>query len=189
MTGSTTRSSFRTPERYGWLPQFLHWSLASVVMLLLGVSAAFLVPGVVPSKLRGLHQSLGLTLWGLEMLLLLWRVFGHAPGPESSRFSWQIATSSMVGVVLYALLSVVPPIGYLAASLRGDRVLLLGTTSLPALPLPVRIDWMLWLAGSHRILAWCLLACLVIHVGIALYHHLVVRDRMLRRMLPRWLRR
>jgi len=54
--------------------------------------------------------------------------------------------------------------------------------------LPARVDWTLRLAGNHRILAWCLLACRVIHFGVALDHDLVVRERMLRRMLPRWSR-
>jgi len=131
MTTPTTRSSFRTPERYGGLPQVLHWNLVLVVTLLLGVSATTLVPGIVQSKLRGLHQSLGLTLWVLGMLLLAWRVFGRAPGPESSRFSWQIAASRMVGVLLYGLLIVLPPLGYLAASLRGG-----GSSCWEAFPCP-----------------------------------------------------
>lgn len=160
-----------------------------VVTLLLGVSAASLVPGVVQPKLRALHQSLGLSLWVLGILLLVWRVLGRAPGPESTRFSWQVAASRMVGVLLYGLLILLPPLGYLAASLRGDRVQLLGSISLPGVALPARVDWIVWLAGSHRILAWCFLACLFIHVGIALYHHFVVRDRTLQRMLPRWSRR
>ncbi len=159
------------------------------MLLLLCVAAASLAPGFAQPKLRALHQSLGLLLWILGALLLAWRGFGRAPRPEPTRFSWQIAASRVVTVSLHALLVVLPLLGYIAASIRGDRIQLLGTLSVPGLPVPARSEWMLWLAAGHRILAWCFLACLFVHVGVALYHHFVVRDRMLERMLPRWSRR
>ncbi len=180
--------AIRPPDRFGWLPQLLHWSLALVVMIQLGVSAATLMGGSVLPQLRGLHQGLGLVLWLLAMLLVLWRIYGRSPRPEATRFTWQIATSRIVSTALYALLLVLPPLGYLAASMTASRVRLPGTLSMPSMPLPPNAELALWIAATHRLLAWSFLACVVIHLGIALYHHLVVRDRMLERMLPPWSR-
>ena len=189
MTAPRPRSSPRVPERFGWLPQLLHWSLALVVMMLIGVIAASLVPGSSQSRLRDLHQGLGLALWGLALLFVLWRMFGRAPRPEPTRFGWQVAASRVVGVALHAFLLVLPPLGYLAASTTGPQVRLFGTFFIPAIAMPPRAELAVWLATSHRILAWSFLAGVFIHVGVALYHHLIVRDRMLERMLPPWSRR
>ena len=94
--------------------------------------------------------------------------------------------SRVIGFALHAFLLVLPPLGYLAASTMGSQVRLFGTLALPAIAMPPRAELAIWLATAHRILAWSFLACTVIHVGVVLYHHLVVRDRMLRRMLPPW---
>ena len=176
--------AFRPPDRFGWLPQLLHWSLALVVMIQLGVSAASLVPGLLQPPLRGLHQTLGLALWILALLLVVWRIYGRYPRPEATRFPWQIAASRIVSTALYALLLVLPPLGYLAASMTASRVRLFGKLSMPSVPLLPHAELALWIATTHRLLAWGFLACILIHLGMALYHHLVVRDRMLERMLP-----
>ena len=55
--------------------------------------------------------------------------------------------------------------------------------TLPALAAP-RARWALAAGDIHALMMWILLGLVVLHAAAALYHHLVRKDAVLRRMLP-----
>lgn len=130
------------------------------------------------------HQSLGAMVWLITLVRLWGRRYLVEATPEESQFRWQVLLSGMMHGVLYSLLIVMPLLGYLGASFLRQPATFLGLIAIPAPPLP---DWAaagVGLLAIHRVLAWALLLLLIVHVGIALYHHFVARDRTLLRMLP-----
>ncbi|BAN27621.1 cytochrome B561 (plasmid) [Caballeronia insecticola] len=91
--------------------------------------------------------------------------------------------AGLTHIALYALLIVLPLMGWANASSRDWPVALFARIPLPYLSSPgsrfghALGDW-------HANLAWVLLALVVLHVCAAIYHHLVLRDGTLIRMLP-----
>ena len=83
----------------------------------------------------------------------------------------------------YAVLLVLPVLGWAAASADGARVHLAGLVPLPML-VPKDDPFGKLMQLVHPTLALCLLALVALHVTGALYHALVKRDGVVGRMLP-----
>jgi len=84
---------------------------------------------------------------------------------------------------LYALLFVLPVLGWMNASWRGMPMVMFGY-ELPKL-MPTRTPGWGWTGDAHTVLACYLTLTLVaLHVATALYHYFVRRDGVLQRMLP-----
>lgn len=161
----------------------LHWGLTLVVFaLVFTVIASMLAPSPRP-VLRGWHHGLGLAIWPGAAILLFWRVYyGRRLAPEPTLFAWQRATMRLLNGLLYGLLLILPPLGFLAASGQSAWVRVFGGSFLPGVVQSASAA--IFVLGLHRVLAWTFLAVLTLHVGIAIYHHTVLRDRLLRRILP-----
>ena len=89
-----------------------------------------------------------------------------------------------VGVALYALILVMALLGWAATDYRGWPVKIFGLVPLPALARKGD-SWAHTAGDIHTVLVNVLLALVVLHVGAALYHQFVVRDGVMKRMLPR----
>jgi len=85
--------------------------------------------------------------------------------------------------LLYALLFVLPVLGWLNASWRGFPVIMFGL-ELPKL-LATRAPGWGWTGDVHALLAtYGLLTLVGLHVAATLYHYFIRRDGVLQRMLP-----
>jgi cytochrome b561 len=84
---------------------------------------------------------------------------------------------------LYLLLIALPLMGWANASSRGWPVALAGLIPLPSLS-PVGSPVGHALGDWHQVFAWVLLVLIGLHVVAALFHHFILRDGTLRRMLP-----
>jgi cytochrome b561 len=172
------------PSAYTAGAKVLHW------LIFLLVAAQFAVAWLMPhigrnTRVEGLvalHFSLGLVI--LAVMLARWAhrlrhpVALEMPGAPD----WERWTAHWTHLAIYALLIVGPPLGWAAASARSLPVLLFGMR-LPDIAAP-RARWGLVAGDVHTWLMWTLLALVVLHALAALYHHLVRRDGVLRRMLP-----
>jgi cytochrome b561 len=90
--------------------------------------------------------------------------------------------AGLTHVALYALLLTLPLLGWALSSAEGKPVHLFGLT-LPAL-VSADEDLADTLQAWHLNAAWVLLGLVSLHVAAALWHHFVLRDEVLRRMLP-----
>lgn len=161
----------------------LHWVLALVVFALVFVVIATLLAPSPRPILRGWHHGLGLAAWPVTAILLSWRLYlGSRLAPEPTLFAWQRMILRMLRGLIYGLLLILPPLGYLAASGQSAWVRVFSGSFLPGVVQSASAA--AFVLGLHRTLAWTFLAALALHVGIALYHHTVLRDRLLRRILP-----
>ena len=86
--------------------------------------------------------------------------------------------------LLYLLLVVVPLLGWINASYRGMPVTFFGLVHVPPLIGTHAAGWG-WTGDTHVLIAeYGILSLLGLHVGAALYHYFIRRDRVLQRMLP-----
>lgn len=178
-------SESRMP-RYTRTAVWLHWLMAVLIAaaFALGLTVASL-PGLSPSKLRlvAFHKWIGVTVFLLAGLRLLWRL-RHTPPPlPDSVPTWQQKASQAVHVFLYLLFFAIPISGYFYSLSAGVPVVLFGLVPLPVLIEP-NAELKPLLRSLHFWLNMTLLLSVAVHVLAALKHHLVDRDQVLQRMLP-----
>jgi cytochrome b561 len=164
----------------------LHWTI--VALLIVQFIAAWTMPDIKrdtkPDTLINLHISVGVLILFVAVLRLTWRAGHPEPPPEDGLPPWQVQSARAVHWLLYALLFVLPVLGWLNASWRGFPVLMFGL-ELPKL-LATRTSGWGWTGDVHALLAtYGLLTLVGLHVAAALYHYFIRRDGVLQRMLPR----
>ena len=176
-----------TKMRYGALTQAFHWVTAIVVLV------AFIYgPGgseqrvYLPSRDfdRQLHETLGLCVFALTLLRILWKKFDTAPSVEPQA-KWMEVTSKAVQSALYLLLLLVPLTAVAGAWLEGHPLTLLGGV-LIAPPVGVSHALGASIATLHTWLGDAILWIAGLHALAAIYHHGVLKDQVLNAMLPTW---
>lgn len=164
------------PDRFGLPSRLIHWTIAALVGL------AWLSGQVAEGGFgRGLHMGLGALVLGASLLRLLWRVVNRAPPTPPGTPDWQAKAAVAGHLALYALTLAVPLAGLFDRWARGRPVSLFGILPVPAPFTPP--FGRLW-GEVHELAANLLLLVVALHVAAALWHHLILRDGVLRRMLP-----
>ena len=172
--------------RYTATAKWLHWIVAALVIANLALGLWMVdLPGITPTKLRSFnwHKWVGVTVFMLATLRLLWRLGHAAPPLPAGMREWERRGAQAAHVLLYALLFALPLSGYFYSLSTGYPVVLFGMLPLPVLMGPDPVLKPL-LVGLHHVLAWAMLVLVALHAVAALKHHLVERDDVLRRMLP-----
>ena len=164
--------------------QALHWLTALLVLIAFfyapaGSEAVVFRPG--RNFDRELHETLGLWIFALTVLRLLWRVDTPRP-PRPPGPLWMEIAGRVSHCSLYALLLALPLTAVAGSWFAGHPLTVFAGDILPALPLAHETgmallevhgwlgDAIMWLAG--------------LHAGAAIYHHCALKDDVLRSMLP-----
>lgn len=183
------------PQRYNGLAITLHW----LVAILIGANLVLIwsVNSVPDSYVRPMvdtHKSIGITVLGLAVLRLLWRL-AHAPPPLPTTYQlWERRLSHWAHIGLYVLIFAMPLSGWMHDSAWKDAathpMYLFGTVPWP------RIGWIMdldpatkeYLHGvfgkTHERLGKLLYIFVVAHIIGALKHQFFDREQELQRMLP-----
>jgi cytochrome b561 len=173
--------------KYSPTSQSFHWLTAILVL------AAFVYgPGGSEQRIysagmdfeRHLHETLGMAVFGISLLRMMWKFFVTRPQPIALA-RWMEISSKAVQGFLYLLLLAVPLTAVFGAWLEGHPVVLLtGQTFGPQLTASHTMgaqiseihgwlgDAILWLAGAHA--------------AAAIYHQIALKDAVLVSMLPSW---
>jgi cytochrome b561 len=170
---------------YGPTAKLLHWVI--VALLVVQYAVAWSMEGVdegssaAATPMHGLHVSLGVTIFALALLRLIWRQTHPVPEyPDLPK--WQHYSARVTHALLYALIVTMPVLGVLALSGEATEAQLFGVLRLS---LPVVPDALVELSEeAHEVLGIGLLTVIALHVAAALYHFVIIRDRVLQRMLP-----
>lgn len=173
-------------HHYGWLTITVHWLSALLVFAIFGigfymVDLSYYDKGY--HELPKLHVSLGLLLAALLILRILWRASQRGnPKPLPSHGRGIRLAAAATKHLLYLLMTVMVFSGYLINTAKGDPAQFFDLFGVPA-------TWQLDsdgvdLAGEiHEIAAWLLVLLAIAHASAALWHHFVIRDRTLLRMV------
>jgi cytochrome b561 len=166
----------------------LHWGIAALVFTAAPVAVIMVALPFTRLLLKFVlyqaHKTIGLTvlLLAAVQLALHWR--RGRPPPDPALPPWQRRAAAAMHAVLFALLLVVPLLGYLTAAAAPIRIptLFLGVVPVPHVIGPDAALFAL-LRRVHLVLALTLVALAVGHAAMALHHHFrgrAVLARMLR---------
>jgi cytochrome b561 len=183
------------PARYTGVAIALHW----LVAVLIGGNLVLVWfvddwPKDWTRPVIDLHKSIGITVLGLALLRLLWRV-GHPPPPPPpgySRLERLAALAAHLG--LYVLILSIPLSGWLHDSAWKDApthpMSLYGLVPWPrigaimTLPADQKEALHKSFFALHQWLAYGLYGLFALHVAGALKHQFIDREPELQRMLP-----
>lgn len=172
--------------RYSTPMMALHWI---TVILVVAAYALMEFKGIFPkgSLERGLmktiHFSVGGTILAVALLRLVLHFTSRIPAITPQPPRWQHRIGHLMHWILYAMLVVLPITGWLTLNGAGDTVHIWGLP-LPDLMGPNK-DLSRTLKDLHETIAAAGYWLVGLHALAALYHHYLVKDDTLRRMLPR----
>lgn len=161
--------------RFVPLARLLHWLMAALLLSQLLVGVAMMASLALRPPLIALHRPLGLALLVLVLLRLCVRRRHPPPALPADLPRWQAAAARASHLLLYALMLVLPLLGWALSSAAGNVVVLPGDVALPAIA-PHDPVLYAWLRAAHGLLAWLLLATVLGHVAAALHHAWIRRD-------------
>jgi cytochrome b561 len=183
--GQTTAGTQRTP--FDGVTVGLHWITVLLVLALFATAWLHAVAEEQRSDftplLLHLHRSTGVTVWTLTALRLTWRFTWARLPPFPAHMTVTHRTGVTLGEYgLYALLLGQPVTGLLTTLFAGRSFLLFAWEIPPLFP---RDDAIRTAFHSiHEIGAWTLAILVAGHAGMALFHHIVLRDDVLACMAP-----
>jgi cytochrome b561 len=178
-------AAFSTRVRYGAVAQFFHWATTILVVatFVYGPGGSELrVYSLAKDFDRQLHETLGMGVLAIALIRLAWRAFDAAPD-DPPMPPWMRLSSKVVHVMIYVLLLAIPLTAISGAWFEGLPLTLLGNVRIGP-PLTEAHDVGSAIASIHTWLGDAILWVAGLHAAAALYHHFVLRDGVLRSMVP-----
>lgn len=173
-------------QDYGSGAKVFHWLTALLMAgsFILAFIMVELPIGPLKIDLYNWHKTIGLTILGLAVLRLAWRLRHPAPPLPAGMVAWERWASQATHVALYLFLFSQPLVGLVMSWASGFPTILFDSFTLPS---PIAANQALYdaLSAVHFWSAWAMLTLIALHAGAALRHHFVKKDDVLRRMLPR----
>ena len=169
---------------YGWPARLLHWVIVVLII------AQFVLANMAESAdsrmdmfiLFARHKSIGITIFALALVRLIWRLINEQPELPMRMPPWQRLVSKSTHWLLYALIFALPITGLLGSAASNFPVTWFGFFTLPALIGPDEALADIF-HEVHEICAFALAMVASLHLLAALKHHFFNRDEVLRRMI------
>jgi cytochrome b561 len=160
----------------------LHWMTALLVAALwtIGQTIDFAPKGAARVDYRSIHMTLGIILCAVLIVRLVWRTTQGGMLPALQQ-GVMLVVARATHWLLYALLLTTVTLGVLNVWAQGDSVYNLVTV--PQWH-PGDRPFIHQIGGWHALAANAVLIVAGLHSAAALFHHFVLRDATLRRMLP-----
>ena len=161
----------------------LHWATAFLVIANFALAQTwdwFVKP--TRGLMEDTHMSFGVLLTLVVVARIVWRLM---PGHQVSSLEagWMRLASKATHYLLYALLVAEAGLGFAFRWGAGRPMEFFGAGIPPLIgemARPLRRE----LREFHEWIGWAIIAVALLHALAALYHHYVLKDRVLRRMLP-----
>jgi cytochrome b561 len=160
----------------------LHWTLAILIATLVAVGWYMMANEKQPGSERyfNLHKSVGIVVFALVLLRIVWRLTHKPAALPPSVPGWEVTASLLAQRVLYACMFLLPIIGFIGASYSEEGIRFFGLQ----LPRIVAADHDVSerFFGIHVVLAWTMVAIIVLHAAGGLKHLLLDKDGVFQRM-------
>ena len=163
--------------------RFLHWLTAALVLTMLGIGVAMVASLANYHALVSLHRPLGILILLVVVIRYVNRRFSSLPPFPNTMSAEERVVASASEMLFYALLFLLPLVGWGMLSAARYPIVLFGSLHLfPILPHSAMLYALL--RKTHTLLAYLLFLMFLAHFGAILFHTLVVRDGLFTRMAP-----
>ena len=161
----------------------LHWTTAVLVVLQFALGQTW---GWFARPTHHLmvvtHMSFGIILTVVVLTRIVWR-FGLGHQKSSLESEWVLVASKSVHYLLYMLLLAEAVLGFLSRW-EGNQAMSFFGLQIPSPYIGSGKQVAHQLQNVHNWVGWAIIVLAAGHAAAALYHHYVLKDRVLERMLP-----
>ena len=170
-------------KKYNIIVRLLHWVTALLVIGLFSLGWWMVDLGYYNDWYKTapyIHKSVGLCLFALTLLRVVWKLLTDHPEIEGEK--WEIQAAKVAHFTLYILLFSLFISGYLISTADGRSIAVFNWFSVPGFG--SFIENQEDLAGViHYYLAYTLIGLAALHALAALKHHFINKDDTLKKML------
>jgi len=174
-------------EAQGYSPaaRVFHWLTAALVLTMIPIGIAMANADLGPAvedPLYHIHRSLGALVLVITAGRLIYRLRNPAPPLPVDMPALQKVAALVTHWGLYVLLIVQPLVGWIATSAYRAPTLFFWLFELPPI-WPEDRPFSEAMFSIHRGMGILVAALICVHIAAALYHHFILRDRVLNRMV------
>lgn len=169
-----------TPVRYGAVAIALHWLTAALIagQLAGGFVAARSDAAQTKLAILRIHAPIGIIVLGLTLFRIAWWIFAdRKPSPVAGLSPTQALAARAVHALSYVAILGLALSGLALMAMSGAGGTLFGDGARPLPNFPAFAPF-----SAHAAAAAFLVALLALHIGAALHHQFIRRDRLLARM-------
>ena len=174
------------PDTWDAISRLLHWLSAVWIFALIGlglVMVNMIQASGLKFELYQFHKSYGFLFGSLLIIRVLWKLFTQRPKTVGNSLMNFVSRANQI-LILFLLVLLVAS-GYTMASLSIIPIPInIFGWNVPALLRPDMVMEQTATAVHHNI-AFGLITLVLIHSGSALFHHFILKDRTLTRILIR----
>jgi cytochrome b561 len=165
------------------LSRLLHWTMAAMVLTMLCIGVAMVVSLANYHVLVSIHRPLGIAILILVVVRFANRLLNPPPPFPATMSRMERLAATASEYTLYGLMFVLPLVGWGMLSAARYPIVLYGSVHLPYI-LPHGAMLYAVLRKAHTILAYLFFLAFLAHFGAILFHTLIVRDGIWKRMAP-----
>ncbi len=169
---------------WGLVSRIFHWLMALMIITLLtvGLIMTDMSPSEQKWQLYNLHKAAGVTVLGLAIARLVWRLSQPIPLLPATLPKWQAIASRLNIFLLYCLLFCMPLSGFVMSVFGGHDISYFGIFTIKAFT-HTQTDLSKTSHTLHIFLGYVVIFSVCLHIAAALYHHFILKDHVLSRMI------
>ena len=163
--------------------RMLHWTMAAMVLTMLCIGVTMVASLANYHVLVSIHRPLGIAILILVVVRFVNRLLNPPPPFPATMSRAERLAATASELTMYGLMFVLPLVGWGMLSAARYPIVLFGPLHLPFI-LPHNVMLYAVLRKAHTILAYLFFLAFLAHFGAVLFHTLIVRDGILKRMAP-----
>ena len=174
----------KSHKEFGKVAKTFHWTIFLLYLFQFGI--AIVMYGVAtkdyyPKDLFVTHKSVGVTLFFIAVLRLMWRKLNPVPPWPESVTEFEKKAFHFLEIGLYTVMILMPLSGYILSLAGGHGFKFFGLFDVPDL---VGKNAFLAELGKyvHRITAFIVVGFIASHISLILKHHFDSKDNFIDRM-------
>jgi cytochrome b561 len=161
----------------------LHWLTAVLVLLQFVLAVTWEWFGRPTERLMIVaHMSFGIVLAAVIVVRIAWRLVPGRRTPAAAT-GWADMAARAVHALLYCMLAAEAALGFVLRWAGNESMSFFGLLIPPPFA-PFSKPALHWVEELHELNGWAIVVLAAGHAAAALYHHYVLRDPVLSRMLP-----
>jgi len=174
---------YNTSESYGWMSKVLHWIMALIVMVMIGVGLYMtgLPKGESRTAIYATHKAVGIVVFLLLLHRFTWHFISPTPGFPSYFTEKEKKITKLVKYLLYLCLFIMPVSGYLMSSFGGHQISFFSLIQIPMIFTKNEMIGSIF-KEVHYYISFAFIIFIALHVAGSLKHHFIVKDDALKRM-------
>lgn len=168
---------------YGWMTKLLHWSMGITIIGL--IIAGFVMTNMENSpekfQIYALHKATGVMILSLFFVRIIWRLTNPVVQLPKSVPKLIFILSRLGHAGLYFFMFAMPFSGVMMSLFGGYDISIYNLFTIQSFEKNPQLAGLFY--QFHMVSAWLLAGLIIAHISGALFHHFILKDEVLKRML------